>query len=84
MTILEQAAAVLQQEAGAIIQLSKNLDSRFEDAVNLILSIKGRVICTGMGKSGHIGRKIAATMASTGTPAFFVHPGEGLHGTWAW
>lgn len=80
MTILEQAAAVLQQEAGAIIQLSKALDSRFEDAVNLILSIKGRVICTGMGKSGHIGRKIAATMASTGTPAFFVHPGEGLHG----
>lgn len=80
MTILEQAAAVLQQEAGAIIQLSKALDNRFEDAVNLILSIKGRVICTGMGKSGHIGRKIAATMASTGTPAFFVHPGEGLHG----
>ena len=80
MTILEQAVAVLQQEAGAIIQLSKDLDSRFEDAVNLILSIKGRVICTGMGKSGHIGRKIAATMASTGTPAFFVHPGEGLHG----
>lgn len=80
MTILEQAAQVLEQEAGAILQLSKDLDHRFEDAVNLILAIKGRVICTGMGKSGHIARKIAATMASTGTPAFFVHPGEGLHG----
>ena len=80
MTILEQAADVLQQEAYAIEQLSKHLDHRFEDAVNLILSVPGRVICTGMGKSGHIARKIAATMASTGTPAFFFHPGEGVHG----
>ena len=46
----------------------------------MILACKGRVVCTGMGKSGHIGRKIAATLASTGTPALFMHPGEGVHG----
>lgn len=80
MTILERAVDVLHQEAQAIEQLSTCLDSRFEAAVNMILAAKGRVVCTGMGKSGHIASKIAATMASTGTPAFFVHPAEGVHG----
>ena len=80
MTILEQAAQVLHEEARAIEELSSRLDHNFVNAVNMILACKGRVVCTGMGKSGHIGRKIAATLASTGTPALFMHPGEGVHG----
>lgn len=80
MKILERAARVLQNEAQAIEALSHTLDDRFVQAVELIGQAKGRVICTGMGKSGHIARKVAATLASTGTPAFFVHPAEGIHG----
>ena len=80
MDILEQAAQVLHEEAQAIEQLITTLDQSFVNAVNMILACKGRVVCTGMGKSGHIGRKIAATLASTGTPALFMHPGEGVHG----
>ena len=80
MNILDQAASVLRQEAQAIEQLIETLDSSFVNAVNMILESKGRVICTGMGKSGHIATKIAATLASTGTPAFFLHPAEGVHG----
>ena len=72
--------AVLKAEAEAIAELCDRLDSRFEKACELILSCKGRIVVTGMGKSGHIGGKIAATLASTGTPAFFVHPGEASHG----
>ena len=60
--------------------LKAELGQRFSDAVETILRAKGRVIVTGMGKSGHIGRKIAATLASTGQPAHFVHPGEASHG----
>jgi arabinose-5-phosphate isomerase len=60
--------------------LKSRLDSRFSQAVEMMLNVKGRVVVTGMGKSGHIGSKIAATLASTGTPAMFVHPGEASHG----
>lgn len=80
MDILERAAQVLRIEAQAIEHLITTLDESFEHAVQMILQSKGRVVCTGMGKSGHIGRKIAATLASTGTPSFFMHPGEGVHG----
>ncbi len=80
MNVLEQAAQVLHEEAQAIEALITTLDSNFSDAVSMILASKGRVVCTGMGKSGHIARKVAATLASTGTPALFLHPGEGVHG----
>jgi arabinose-5-phosphate isomerase len=72
--------AVLKAEAEAIAELCDRLDSRFEKACELILSCKGRIVVTGMGKSGHIGNKIAATLASTGSPAFFMHSGEASHG----
>ncbi|GIT48290.1 MAG: hypothetical protein Ct9H300mP14_02180 [Gammaproteobacteria bacterium] len=64
----------------ALGQLADRLDARFSRACELLLACEGRVIVVGMGKSGHIGGKIAATLASTGTPAFFVHPGEASHG----
>lgn len=80
MKILERASQVLQEESKAVLDLIETLDHRFEAAVELILSSKGRVVCTGMGKSGHIARKVSATLASTGTPALFLHPGEGVHG----
>ena len=73
-------ADVLTQEAAALSNLASSLGDDFARAVELIQHAKGRVIVTGMGKSGHIGAKIAATLASTGTPAFFVHPGEASHG----
>jgi arabinose-5-phosphate isomerase len=74
------AKRVLQTEAAAILALVERLDQRFEDAIRLLLECRGRVIVTGMGKSGIICRKIAATLASTGTPAFFLHPAEAIHG----
>ena len=74
------AARVLRLEAEAILALIPRLDARFADAVTLLHGVPGRVIVTGMGKSGLIGRKIAATLASTGTPAYFLHPAEGVHG----
>ncbi|MEY3078461.1 MAG: Arabinose 5-phosphate isomerase KdsD, partial [Pseudomonadota bacterium] len=67
-------------EAQALMGLKSRLDHRFSQAVQMMLNVKGRVVVTGMGKSGHIGSKIAATLASTGTPAMFVHPGEASHG----
>ena len=67
-------------EAQAVADLAAKIDDRFDTACELILACEGRVVVTGMGKSGHIGGKIAATLASTGTPAFFVHPGEASHG----
>ncbi|OGA48821.1 MAG: D-arabinose 5-phosphate isomerase [Betaproteobacteria bacterium RIFCSPLOWO2_12_FULL_63_13] len=79
-TALELARKVLVIEAAAISALLERLDTRFLDAVNLILACRGRVVVSGIGKSGHIARKIASTMASTGTPAFFVHPAEASHG----
>ena len=74
------AARVLRLEADAILGLVAKLDARFERAVELLHGCSGRVIVTGMGKSGIIGRKIAATLASTGTPSYFLHPAEGMHG----
>jgi len=71
---------VLDIEADALRALSTRLDAGFADAVHLILACSGRVVVSGMGKSGHVGGKIAATLASTGTPAFFMHPGEASHG----
>ena len=80
MSSLEVAARVLHDVAEAILKLIDRLDTSFEDAVNLISCSSGRVILTGMGKSGHIAKKVSATMASTGTPSFFLHPAEGIHG----
>lgn len=77
---IEIAKEVFKTEAEAIGHLSKNLDDNFTKAIDLILNTKGRCVVSGMGKSGHIGAKIAATLASTGTPSFFIHPGEALHG----
>ena len=72
--------AVIEMEAQAILELSQRIGEDFAKACDILLNCKGRVVVTGMGKSGHIGKKIAATMASTGTPAFFMHPGEASHG----
>ena len=80
MPDLTLARKVLQTEAAAVLALVDRLDDRFAEAVSLIVRCKGRVIVTGMGKSGIICRKIAATLASTGTPAFFLHPAEAVHG----
>lgn len=77
---LDSAREVLTIESEAISRQLKQLDETFEQACEKILQCEGRVIVTGMGKSGHIANKIAATLASTGTPAFFVHPGEASHG----
>ena len=77
---LETAKRVLRVEAEAIASLIDRLDARFEKAVELLHNCKGRVVVTGLGKSGLVGRKLAATFASTGTPALFLHTGEALHG----
>jgi arabinose-5-phosphate isomerase len=77
---LSLAQEVLQLEAAEINALAKRLDHQFTDAVALVLNCRGRVVVSGMGKSGHIGGKIASTLASTGTPAFFMHPAEASHG----
>ncbi len=74
------AERVLRMEAEAILALVPKLDEGFERAVDVLYRCAGRVIVTGMGKSGHVGRKMAATLAATGTPAFFLHPAEGAHG----
>ena len=74
------ARKVLQTEADAILALIDRLDGRFEQAVQILLDCRGRVLVTGMGKSGIIARKIAATLSSTGTPAFFLHPADAIHG----
>ncbi|MEW5967586.1 MAG: KpsF/GutQ family sugar-phosphate isomerase [Pseudomonadota bacterium] len=78
--LLAQARGVLDIEADALRTVAARLDHGFSDAVTLILACTGRVVVSGMGKSGHVGSKIAATLASTGTPAFFMHPGEASHG----
>ncbi len=74
------AERVLRLEAEAVLGLIPKLDEQFDRAVELLFGCRGRVIVTGMGKSGIIARKIAATLASTGTPAYFLHPAEGVHG----
>jgi arabinose-5-phosphate isomerase len=80
MADLELARKVLETEAAAILALVSRLDSRFERTVDLLRECRGRVILAGMGKSGIICRKIAATLTSTGTPALFLHPAEAIHG----
>ena len=77
---LRQGIDTVRQEGEALLQLSRSLDVNFTRCVQCLLSIEGRVGVTGMGKSGHIARKIASTMASTGTPAYFIHPAEASHG----
>jgi arabinose-5-phosphate isomerase len=77
---LDAGRRVLQLEADALRALSDSLGTSFHEAIEVISAAEGRVIITGMGKSGHVGSKIAATLASTGTPAFFVHPAEASHG----
>ena len=80
MGILETGKKVLGIEAKAIQNAIKKLDSQFEEAVNILLNTKGRIVITGMGKSGIVGKKISATLTSTGTPSIFLHPSEALHG----
>lgn len=80
MSSLETARRVLRIEAEALEGLARNLGAEFERALDLVLACRGKVILTGMGKSGIVCRKIAATLSSTGTPAFFLHPAEGVHG----
>lgn len=77
---LERAARVLTIEGEAVLALKERLGDSFGRAIDLLLAAPGKVVVTGMGKSGLVGRKIASTMASTGTPAFFLHPAEGIHG----
>jgi arabinose-5-phosphate isomerase len=77
---VESARRTVRMEAAAVADLEARIGAAFERACELLLATRGRVIVTGMGKSGHIGTKIAATLASTGTPSFFVHPGEASHG----
>ena len=77
---IDTARRVIEAEAAALTTLSEGLDDRFRAAIDLLKDTSGRVIVTGIGKSGHVGKKIAATLASTGTPAQFVHPAEASHG----
>lgn len=79
-SVVERAKKVLATEAQAIHALIERIDDDFHRAISLVLACQGHVVVTGMGKSGHIAHKTAATLASTGTPAFFVHPGEASHG----
>ncbi|MCI5836496.1 MAG: KpsF/GutQ family sugar-phosphate isomerase [Veillonellaceae bacterium] len=80
MSVLTTMQSVLRTEAEGISALAERLDASVEQAVAMIHAAPGRAVLTGMGKSGHIARKISATMASTGTPSFFLHPAEGIHG----
>jgi arabinose-5-phosphate isomerase len=80
LNVIDQARRVIAMEVQALQAMAARLGTDFERAVDIVAASRGRVIVIGMGKSGHIGRKIAATMASTGTPSFFVHPGEAFHG----
>ena len=77
---IDRAAATLRSEGEAILKLCDRLDGSFAEAVELILNCKGRLVVTGMGKSGAIGRKLAGTFSSTGTASLFLHPAEGIHG----
>lgn len=78
--VLLNGRHVIETEARALLELADSLDDSFSEAVDLLVSTKQRIIVSGMGKSGHVGRKVAATLASTGTPALFVHPAEAAHG----
>lgn len=78
--VVQQAQAIIALEVSALQAMSQRMDAGFERAVTIVMGMRGRVVVVGMGKSGIVGQKIAATLASTGTPAFFVHPGEAFHG----
>jgi arabinose-5-phosphate isomerase len=80
MTAIDEARRVIRVEADALSAMADRIDESFERAIDVIVGSPGRVIVSGMGKSGLVGQKIASTMASTGTPAFFLHPAEGIHG----
>ena len=80
MDIIESANEVLEIEAKSVIDLKRSVNDDFVKAIDILYNCKGRVIVTGMGKSGHIGRKISATLSSTGTPSYFLHPAESIHG----
>lgn len=80
MDIIEEARRVLRVEAQSLLDLAERIDENFSQAVELLYQCKGKVVLMGMGKSGLVGRKIASTFASTGTPAFFIHPAEGVNG----
>lgn len=79
-SFIDSAKRTIRMESAAVAALESRISEDFEQACELLLTVQGRIIVTGMGKSGHIARKIAATLASTGSPAFFVHPGEASHG----
>jgi arabinose-5-phosphate isomerase len=79
-SLIETGRAVVEAESRAIDELASRIDNSFEHACRLVLACQGRVVVVGIGKSGHVAGKIASTLASTGTPAFFVHPGEASHG----
>ncbi|MGB1334101.1 MAG: SIS domain-containing protein, partial [Porticoccaceae bacterium] len=74
--VIQSGLRTVDMEVQAVLELKHRIKQNFTTACETLLACKGRVVVTGMGKSGHIGNKIAATLASTGTPAFFVHPGE--------
>lgn len=78
--VVQQAQAIIALEVGALQAMSQRMDAGFKRAVDIVMCMRGRVVVVGMGKSGIVGQKIAATLASTGTPSFFVHPGEAFHG----
>uniref|UniRef100_UPI002608B948 SIS domain-containing protein n=1 Tax=uncultured Campylobacter sp. TaxID=218934 RepID=UPI002608B948 len=78
--MIKIAANVLKTEANELTRNAEILDGEFENAVEILYQTKGKVVVTGVGKSGHVGTKIAATLASTGTPSFFMHPTEAMHG----
>jgi len=80
MNILIRAKEIIEEEMITLKKVSNSLDEDFEKAINLIYKCKGKLVITGLGKSGHIGKKLAATFSSTGTPSFFVHAAEALHG----
>ena len=80
MNFCKLGVAVVETEAQAVFELVQRIDEHFDAACRLLLECKGRIVVTGMGKSGHIGKKIASTLSSTGSPAFFMHPGEANHG----
>lgn len=80
MNLVDIAKQAYETEAKELLSVSQNIDDNFSESINLILNCSGKVILIGMGKSGIIGRKIAASLASTGTPSFFIHPGEAFHG----
>ncbi len=79
---LQLAQEVFEIEIQGLEQVKKDLDHNFDLAIEILAKCKGRVVITGIGKSGLVGRKIAATLSSTGTPAFFLHPVEGAHAIW--